>query len=68
MTVPGFGSSDVGQRCGHVVAAEESQRYLQQTLTSSVSAPLLPPLYPGIGLSDPVLFPVSPPPEQTCEH
>lgn len=58
MTAPGFGSSEVGQRYGHVVAAEESQ---QQTLTSSVSTPLLCPLYPGIGLSDPVLFPVFPP-------
>lgn len=61
MTVPGFGSSDVGQRYGHVVAAEESQRYLQQTLTSPVSTPLLCPLYPRIGPSDPFLFPVFPP-------
>lgn len=61
MTVPGFGSSDVGQSYGHVVAAEEAQQCSQQTLTSSVSTPLPCPLYPGIGLSDPFLFPVCPP-------
>lgn len=57
MTVPGFGSSDVGQRYGHVVAAEESQRYSRQTLAPPVRTPLPRPLYP----SDPFLFPVFPP-------
>lgn len=60
MTVPGFGSSDVGQRCGHVVAAEESDFFCKHTFTvsalSSGSTFLIPSYF---------LFSL---PEQTCEH